>query len=149
MPPLAVCLPRVWLPTFDHLIVADGASSAVPLVKLGVRPDLEVALAGGADGMGCTDCTGCTRTRSAGRRTGSHIRHHPYVRPSFTSRRRGAILARSDDEDEVDGPAKNKATGKNEEKVKEEAEIQKKGGEMQKEWDKNQEEGDEIQKVSP
>jgi hypothetical protein len=87
--------------------------------------------------------------RSAGRRIGSRIRHHPYVRPSFTCRRRGAILARSDDEDEVDGPAKNKATGKNEEKVKEEAEIQKKGGEMQKEGDKIQKEGDEIQKVSP
>ena len=80
--------------------------------------------------------------RSASHRTGSRIRHHSYVRPSFTCRRRGAILARSDDEDEVDGPAKNKATGKNEEKVKEEAEIQKKGGEMQKEGDKIQEEGD-------
>lgn len=91
--------------------------------------------------------------RSAGHRTGSRIRHHPYVRPSSvgrrTGRRRGAILARSDDEDEVDGPAKNKATGKNEEKVKEEAEIQKKGGQMRKEGDKIQEEGDEIQKVSP
>jgi hypothetical protein len=91
--------------------------------------------------------------RSAGRRTGSRIRHHPYVRPSSagrrTGRQRGAILARSDDEDEVDGPAKNKATSKNEEKVKEEAEIQKKGGQMQKEGDKIQEEGDEIQKVSP
>lgn len=84
--------------------------------------------------------------RSAGCHTGSRIRHHLYVRPSFTRRRRGAILARSDDEDEVDSPAKNKATDKNEEKVKEETEIQKKGGEMQKEGDKIQEEGDEIQK---
>jgi hypothetical protein len=91
--------------------------------------------------------------RSAGRRTGSRIRHHPYVRPSSagrrTGRRRGAILARSDDEDEVDGPAKNKATDKNEEKVKEEAKIQKKRGQMQKEGDKIQEEGDEIQDKGP